>query len=277
MNKFVTYLAPAKLNLGLKITGKRNDGYHFLKTVFCLIDLYDEVNIQITENGKISLVEHKQAWPFTDDLSYRAAVLLQEYSGAIYGANIKLNKTIPSGAGLGGGSSNAATVLLVLNKLWGLNLDKNELIRLGATLGADVPFFIYGENALATGIGDIFNPIDIPEQYFILVKPSFHIPTKNIFAHLNIDFTHIDEINITAENLIMHKQNDLFKVATKLYPQLQNIVNDLSEYGTPAMTGSGSVIYLSFFDKNIAKKVAKILESSYNTYLVKRLKESPLR
>lgn len=276
-HKFATYLSPAKLNLGLKITGKRDDGYHLLKTVFCLIDLYDEVNIQITDNGKISLIEHQQAWPFYDDLSYKAAVLLQEYSGVSYGANIKLHKTIPSGAGLGGGSSNAATILLVLNKLWDINLSKDELIKLGVSLGADVPFFIYGKNALATGVGEILTPIEVPEQYFVLVKPSFHIPTKNIFSHLNIDFTQVDDKTITTDCLINTKENDLFTVATKLYPQLLNLANDLSKYGNPVMTGSGSVMYLSFIDKNVAKKVAKILENSYNTYLVKRLKDSPLQ
>jgi 4-diphosphocytidyl-2-C-methyl-D-erythritol kinase len=276
-HKFATYLSPAKLNLGLKITGKKEDGYHLLKTVFCLIDLFDEIDIQITNDKKISLIEHNQAWPFYTDLSYRAAILLQEYSGTSFGANIKIRKTIPSGAGLGGGSSNAATVLMVLNELWGLNISNTKLMELGISLGADVPFFIYGQNALALGIGEILSPVDIPKQYFVLVKPSFHIPTRNIFAHLKISNLNINADSITANWLINTKENDLFPIATNLYPQLQNIVNELQEFGNTSMTGSGSVLYLTFFEKNIAKKVAKILESRYNTYLVKRLHYSPLK
>lgn len=275
--RFATYLSPAKLNLGLKITGKRADGYHLLKTVFCLIDLFDEVSIQITEDKKISLIEHNQAWPFYTDLSYKAAILLQEYSGLSLGANIKIKKTIPSGAGLGGGSSNAATVLMVLNNLWGCNIPRDKLMQLGASLGADVPFFIYGQNAIAVGVGDLLSPVAIPEQYFVLIKPTFHIPTRNIFEHLKINTDVIDAEKINTDWLITHKANDLFPVAINLYPQLQSIANELREFGTPSMTGSGSVLYLSFFEKNIAKKVAKTLESRYNTYLVKSLQHSPLQ
>ena len=276
-NNFATYLSPAKLNLGLKITGKRPDGYHLLKTVFCLIDLFDEIDIQVTDNGKISLIDHRQAWPYHHDLIYRAAILLHEFGKPKFGVNINVQKTIPSGAGLGGGSSNAATLLIVLNRLWNINATHDELMLLGARLGADVPFFIYGKNAVATGIGDIFTPIDIEEQYFVLVQPSFHIPTKNIFSHLNFNMNQINHEEISTEKLISTHENDLFATAIKLYPQLLEIRDELQEYGKPAMTGSGSTMYLSFLEKNIAKKVAKKLENRYNTYLVKRLEHSPLQ
>lgn len=275
-NRFNTYLSPAKLNLGLKVLGKRADGYHLLKTVFCLIDLFDQIDIQITDNGKISLIEHNQAWPYYNDLAYRAALSLQQISNCNLGANIKIKKVIPAGSGMGGGSSNAATTLLVLNKLWDLALPKNELLKLGRSLGADVPFFIYGENAMATGIGEILSPVEISPQYFVIVKPSFHIPTKNIFNQLNLDSNTINEINITSEYLISSKENDLLPVAIKLYPQLKEIVNNLQSYGDVAMTGSGSAVFLSFNDPQSAKKVAKILENSYNTYLAERLGKSPL-
>ena len=169
-----SFLSPAKLNLGLKIVGKRSDGYHLLNTIFCLINLFDEIQIQITNSEKISIIEHKQAWGYQKDLSYRAALLLQDFTSCKLGANIKVKKTIPSGSGLGGGSSNAATVLVTLNQLWQTGLTKQELIYLGGSLGADVPFFIHGKNAWAEGIGDNLTTIDIPEQYFVIICPSLH-------------------------------------------------------------------------------------------------------
>lgn len=275
-HKFATYLAPAKLNLGLKITGKRDDGYHFLKTVFCLIDLFDEVGIQITDNGKISLIEHNHAWPFYDDLAYRAAALLQKFSPNDLGANIKIKKTIPSGAGMGGGSSDAATVLVVLNQLWDIQLPKHKLMDIGLSLGADIPFFIYGTNAIATGIGEVLEPVEIEKQYFVVVKPSFHITTQNVFSNLKLDFINMSAAVLSPTALIRDKENDLLSIAVKLYPQLQTIRKDLQQYGKVAMTGTGSALYLAYFDKNIAKKVANTLENRYNTYLVKRLSKSPL-
>lgn len=264
-SKFLIYLSPAKLNLGLKIVGKRSDGYHLLHTTFCLIDLFDEISIQVTNNGKISLLEHNQAWFYQKDLTYRAAVHLQNYTHSKLGANIKIKKTIPSGSGLGGGSSNAATVLIALNQLWQTNLKQDELINIGRQLGADVPFFIYGKNAIASGIGDIFTEIDIPEQYFVLVIPPFHLATKDVFAKYQ-----------TMNQDTTNDVNDLQRAAIAIQPTLEDIISKLSLYSTASMTGSGSAVYLTYFDKNIAKKVAKELESSYNTYLVSRLAISPL-
>ncbi|MDD3266976.1 MAG: 4-(cytidine 5'-diphospho)-2-C-methyl-D-erythritol kinase [Burkholderiales bacterium] len=272
--KFHNVLSPAKLNLGLKIVGKREDGYHLLKSIFCLIDLFDIIEIQITENGKISLIEHEQAWFYQKDLSYKAAKLLQEHTRSTLGANIKIKKVIPSGAGMGGGSSNAATVLIVLNQLWQTNLDKEELSALGVKLGADVPFFIHGKNALVEGIGEIITPIEIPELYFVIVKPSFHIPTKDIFQALDVNFAEVNEQEITSKWLLTKKVNDLETPAKKIYPQLNEVFSELKQYGTPIMTGSGSSIYLTYSDKNIAKDVAKKLEARYNTFLAASLPES---
>ncbi len=269
--QFHSILSPAKLNLGLKIVGKRDDGYHLLKSVFCLIDLCDRVEIQKTTNAKISLIEHQQAWYYKKDLSYRAAQLLQDYSKSRYGANIRIKKVIPSGAGLGGGSSNAATVLVALNYMWELGLSQEELIKLGLELGADVPFFIQGKNALVTGIGEIITPIDIPQLYFVIVKPEFHAPTKEIFSNLQLDLADIKPESITSNWLIEKKENDLEKVICKLYPQANDIFSKLNQYGHAAMTGSGSCIYLTFDDKISAKKVANILAPRYNTFLAASL------
>lgn len=274
--QFHSVLSPAKLNLGLRIVGKREDGYHLLKSVFCLIDLCDMIDIQITQNGKISLIEHNQAWFYQKDLSYKAAILLQKVTGSKLGANIKIKKVIPSGAGMGGGSSNAATVLVILNQLWNTGLSKAQLMELGLQLGADVPFFIQGKNALVEGIGEKITPIEIPETYFVIIKPKFHIPTREVFTNLVVNFDSIDTQKITINELIENKLNDLEPVVRQLYPNSNDIFSELNQYGNAVMTGSGSCIYLSFSDKLIAKRVANILTSRYNTFLAASLPESPV-
>lgn len=274
---FHNVLSPAKLNLGLQVVGKRNDGYHLLKSVFCLTDLCDSIDIQVTDNGKISLIEHYQAWFYQKDLSYRAAKLLQETTNCQFGANIKIRKVIPSGAGLGGGSSNAATVLLVLNQLWKTGLSNQELMSLGLSLGADVPFFIQGQNALVEGIGEIITPIEIPQLYFVIVKPNFHIPTKDIFANLNLDLPALSNNIRSIDEIMAKKINDLEPIARRIYPPLDDIFHELKQYEefeTPVMTGSGSCIYFTFNDKNYAKKLAEILSTRYNTFLAASLPQS---
>jgi len=275
-NKFYHYLSPAKLNLGLKIVGRRDDGYHLLKSIFCLIDLFDEIEIQVTDNGKISLIEHQQAWFYQTDLAYRAAVLLHQHlQNSQLGANIRIKKTIPSGSGMGGGSSNAATTLIALNKLWQANLSKAQLMALGATIGADVPFFIFGETALVTGIGEKLQAFSMPTSYFVIIKPSFPISTKNIFQNLNFSQTQ-PMAEITTTSLLIDKENDLFAVAQRIYPQLKLIYDDLSTYGQVAMTGSGSALYISFDNKQQASTVYHQLKSKYNAFLSQSIQYSPL-
>ncbi|MBP9742075.1 MAG: 4-(cytidine 5'-diphospho)-2-C-methyl-D-erythritol kinase [Burkholderiales bacterium] len=274
-SKFISYLSPAKLNLGLKIVGKRSDGYHLLKTIFCLIDLYDRIKIEVTNDSKITLVGHNQMWPYETDLGFKAASLLQKISGTNFGANIIIDKVIPVGAGLGGGSSNAATVLTALNYLWQLNLNNNELIDIGRSLGADVPFFIYGKNAYAGGIGDEFTPINLAQRYFVLVKPEFQIPTPKIFAAFKLDLNN-DFSFINSEYLLNTLSNDLEEVAITVYPQLKKIINNLAQNGKFVMTGSGSTLFMQFDDLENANKVAYALRKSYNTYLVKSMDVSPI-
>ncbi|TXH52874.1 MAG: 4-(cytidine 5'-diphospho)-2-C-methyl-D-erythritol kinase, partial [Bacteroidia bacterium] len=273
-NKFVTFLSPAKINLGLKILGKRADGYHILKTIFCLIDLFDEISIQVLNHNKISLVEHQQIWPYHKDLAYLAATTLQDICQCPMGANIKLKKTIPSGSGLGGGSSNAATVLIALNQLWQLNLSQDELISIGKKLGADIPFFIYGKNALATGIGEELTPISLPKLFFVLIIPKFHLATRDVFLNLNYENLKLNQNKLNQNNesekggddnkgsdddnnydnkdnddeynkkydldfLLNIRENDLFIPASTIKPQIITIFDDLKSFGNPAMTGSG--------------------------------------
>lgn len=276
-NPFINFLSPAKLNLGLKITGIRADGYHSLNSVFCLVDLFDEIRIQITPlKDKISIIEHNQAWHYKKDLVYKAAMLLKQATGCKLGANIKVKKTIPSGAGLGGGSSNAATTLIALNQLWKTGLSSDELIVLGIKLGADVPFFLLGKNAFVSGIGEILTPIDIPEKYFVIIMPDFHLSTKHVFEQLQLEHAGNILTNYSAEYLIASGENDLLSAAIKIEPQINKIMETLKSYAKPMMTGSGSALYLTFDEKNIAKKVAKELSTSYNTFLIKSLKTSPI-
>lgn len=175
--------APAKLNLDLRITGRREDGYHNIESIFCLIDLQDTVYLKPRDDGKIILHNPVGGIPQEADLSYRAASLLQKYARNPAGVEIWLDKKIPTGAGLGGGSSDAATVLLVLNRWWQCGLTQRQLIDSGAALGADVPFFIFGKNAFARGIGDRLDEMDIPKQWYVIVKPPVHVSTAKIFTH----------------------------------------------------------------------------------------------
>lgn len=266
----VSFKAYAKLNLGLKVIGKRADGYHLLKTAFCLIDLYDEIKINITQNNsEIKLLEHFAPWSEQDDLAYKAAKLLQKYANVKHGVAITVKKNIPIGGGMGGGSSDAAALFIALNKLWDINLSKNELMRLGLRLGADVPFFIYGQNAFAEGIGEILSPIKLEKSFFVLIVPNFGLSTKEIFKNLHLNLLPKD--NITPKYLLKTLENDLETVARNLNQELNQIFLELRNYGNPAMTGTGSTIYLKFNDLNRAKKVALELEKKYNSFLVSSL------
>lgn len=181
MSDFLSFPAPAKLNLFLHITGRRSDGYHLLQSVFRLIDLQDMVHLAVNNSGRVSRARPLPGVSESDDLTLRAAQLLQDYSQTKLGVDLWVEKHIPMGAGLGGGSSDAATVLLALNKLWQLHLDRNELLTLAMQLGADVPFFVFGQNAWVEGIGEKLQAISMAEQHFLLLLPTVTVPTAEIF------------------------------------------------------------------------------------------------
>ena len=175
-------MAPAKINLFLHITGRRADGYHLLQSVFRLIDLHDTVFLKTRDDGQIHRVTENAHVPEAQDLCVKAAKLLQAHSHCSLGADIGLIKNIPMGGGLGGGSSDAASVLIALNHLWNLGLNKKTLMELGLKLGADVPFFIFGENAWVEGIGEKIQPIDLPASQYVIVTPKVHVSTAEIFS-----------------------------------------------------------------------------------------------
>lgn len=247
--------APAKLNLFLHVTGRRDDGYHLLQSVFMLIDWCDRLHIERRSDGAISredLTDSQEqvvaALP-ADDLTVRAARALQAATGCRWGAHIGLHKAIPTQAGMGGGSSDAATVLLALNRLWNLALSRTQLQAIGLTLGADVPFFLGGQNAWVEGIGDIVRPLEptcsLPSARFLVVKPSLGLDTKTIFSHPSLKRdTQGATILSFATNCFDFGRNDLQITAQSLCPEVSHALAWLSRKGLCGrMTGSGSAVF----------------------------------
>ncbi len=236
--------APAKLNLFLHVTGRRHDGYHLLQSVFMLIDWHDTLHFETRSDGRISREDIGAVLP-DEDLTVRAARALQVFAPAGVGAHIALEKRIPSQAGMGGGSSDAASCLLALNRLWGLHLPLSVLVAIGLKLGADVPFFLHGCNAWVEGIGDSIQPIDIPNGRFVVVKTSQGLDTKAIFSHpaLTRD-SETATISGFAADPFGFGQNDLQAVAQCLCPGVTDALNWLRDRGLQGrMTGSGSAVF----------------------------------
>lgn len=251
--------APAKLNLFLHINGRRADGYHLLQSVFVLIDWADTLHLELRRDGQIHRHDLGPALP-QNDLCLRAAQALQRASGCTYGVDISILKEVPWGAGLGGGSSDAATVLLGLNRLWDLGWSRAQLLTLGATLGADVPFFIGGQNALVEGIGEQLRPLVLPPMRFAVVKPAVALSTAEIFSSplVTRDTSAAIVAGLLAENSSDAKpviwsgaaetefwgHNDLQPAAEALSPEVTEAVQWLkSRFGNSRMTGSGSAVF----------------------------------
>ena len=249
MKSLHNVLAPAKLNLFLHITGRRTDGYHLLQSVFMLIDWYDTLHFEVRPNGQISREDLSVPLP-TDDLITRAARLLQQSSGTSMGAHIAIDKSIPAQAGMGGGSSDAATCLLALNRLWDLKFSVGQLAQLGLQLGADVPFFLRGHNAWVEGIGEVITPIDLPPAQFVVVKPPEGLETSKIFGSeaLKRD-SKPATISVFAADPYGFGHNDLQPVAQRLCPQISESIAWLetarlaSAVVKGRMTGSGSAVF----------------------------------
>ena len=267
------FAAPAKLNLSLHIVGRRSDGYHLIDSIFSLIDLQDFLSVDILREDKI-IVKSNTASLKEDNLVSRAAKLLKEKTGTSLGAYIFLEKNIPIGAGLGGGSSDAATTLLSLNWLWQTGLSNLDLSALGLSLGADVPFFTKGRNAHVQGIGEIITPIKLEKKHYLVVFPNIFISTKKIFQSLDLTVERTISIMRSADQSA--RVNDLQETAFLLYPQLEQVNRLLSSFGKPRMTGSGSAL---FVEVNCTKEYSHIKEQlpkSWQVFYVKTLAEHPL-
>ena len=249
MRSLHNVLAPAKLNLFLHITGRRDDGYHLLQSVFMLIDWCDTLHFDVRDDGVIEREDVTVALP-ADDLVVRAAQSLQRASGTSLGAHIAIEKHIPAQAGMGGGSSDAATTLLTLNRLWGLHWPLSKLMPLGLALGADVPFFLGGHNAWVEGIGEKMTPIDLPAARFAVVKPNAGLETAKIFRSPELQrATETATMPVFAVNHYGFGRNDLQPVAQALCPEITEALQWLGSFGlSPRMTGSGSAVFAKLPD-----------------------------
>jgi 4-diphosphocytidyl-2-C-methyl-D-erythritol kinase len=266
--------APAKLNLMLRIVGQRPDGYHLLQTVFQFIDLCDWLIFHRVDDGRVSLKSTLEGVAESDDLTVRAAQLLKAETGCEQGVCIEVEKNLPMGGGLGGGSSDAATTLLVLNQLWGLRLSTERLMVLGLKLGADVPVFVYGHAAWAEGVGEKLEKISISEQWVVVIKPDCHVETREIF--LAKDLTRDSKSITIAEFIAGQHQNDCLDVVCRRYQSVKNALLALSEFSEPRLTGTGACVFAQFNSKEAAVSAYHVLKGSWQVYLAKGMNESPL-
>jgi len=264
--------APAKINLFLHVIGRRADGYHEIQTLFQLLDWGDEIRVRPADGGRITRLPVSYDVPETEDLVVRAARLLQSETASRQGAEIEVKKKIPPGSGMGGGSSDAATVLLVLNRLWGCGLDLDDLAGLGATLGADVPVFVRGRSSMAEGIGERLQPVSLGRRYYVLVFPGFSVSTRGVFSNAGLA-RDSDPISL-AEALAGAGRNDCEAVVRKQFPELAVMLESLEEWGRPMMTGTGSGIFIPMCDKKSAMSTAKAMKTLYNVRAVRGVDRS---
>lgn len=245
--------APAKLNLFLHVVGRRPDGYHLLQTLFRFLDVGDTLRIVCQQDPAIRLLNPLPGVAIEQDLCYRAARLLQECTGCRLGADIGLDKRLPMGGGLGGGSSDAATVLLVLNRLWRLGLSREVLQALGLELGADVPVFVFGRSAFAEGVGERLQPVALPPASYVVLIPPVHVSTQAIFSHPGLTRdTPETKIAALSEG---GGHNDLQSVVVALYPVVGEYLAWLRQFGDARMTGSGACVFAAFTERAVAERV----------------------
>lgn len=273
--------APAKLNLFLHVTGRRADGYHTLQSVFQLIDLADWVDVERRIDAAVVREGDLLSAP-DDDLAVRAARALQAASGCSLGATIRIDKRIPAGSGLGGGSSDAATTLVALNRLWGLDMPRADLQRIALPLGADIPFFLHGTNAFAEGVGERLRTVETPAAWYAVIWPQVHVSTKEIFADpgltRNTKPTKIADFSAAA-GLHPHAlfgANDLEPVARRLFPAIDQALGQLQRHGPARMTGSGSAVFVPTASEAEAQAAAADGPPGWRRFVVRGLGEHPL-
>jgi 4-diphosphocytidyl-2-C-methyl-D-erythritol kinase len=266
--------APAKLNLILHITGQRQDGYHLLQTVFQFIDFSDSLDFNIRDDAVISRQSDWQGVAEADDLIVKAARALQQVSGCQLGADISLEKRLPAGAGLGGGSSDAATTLVALNHLWGLALSVDQLADIGLKLGADVPVFVRGKAAWAEGIGEQLSAIEPEESWYLILQPDCSVSTMEVFQ--SSDLTRNTPAIKIRDFLRDGGHNDCESVVRNLYPQVSEALDWLSQFAVARMTGTGSCVFAGFDKQQQAESVYEKLPQGWEGFVAKGLNHSPL-
>ncbi len=266
--------SPAKLNLFLHITGRRDDGYHELQTIFQLIDLSDWLEFTQTDDLQIS-IDGLNSVDLEHNLIYKATQILKPYAQKITGLSIRVEKNIPMGAGLGGGSSNAATTLIVVNQLWQCGLSIEQLAKLGVKLGADVPIFVYGRNAWAEGIGEQLTFIDLEQKKYIVLKPDCFISTQLLFSQKTLTRNTKTSTFCAYQLTPFNFGNNFEPLARSLYPEVNEAMQYLDQFGIAKLTGTGACVFTEVTsDMNIDEILA---HSPCKAYLVNGLNESPLR
>jgi len=284
--ELLTYPAPCKINLFLHITGRRADGYHALQSVFLLLDHGDELRIRVRQDGQIVHMNPLPGVPPEKDLTIRAARALQQASQCTLGADIECIKRTPMGGGLGGGSSDAATVLMALNQQWQLGYSRQQLMAIGLTLGADVPVFIFGQTAWAEGVGEQLSavalPADMLEKYYVVITPQVEVPTAKIFAHQALtrdskplrmaDFSN----GANSSAFWQQAKNDMEAVVCALYPNVANTLLWLKQYGDARMSGSGASVFVAVDSEKKAHELIKNRPKNTSGFWSKGLKYHPL-
>jgi 4-diphosphocytidyl-2-C-methyl-D-erythritol kinase len=266
--------APAKLNLFLHITGRRPDGYHDLQTLFQLVDLCDDIGITLRNDGRIERLGGPRDIPPETDLTVRAAQTLQSVSGASLGASLRVRKRIPVGGGLGGGSSDAATTLVALNHLWGLGLTPAQLAEIGLTLGADVPVFVHGSSAWAEGRGEILTPVELPEQWYVIIHPRAHVATAAVFQ--------APELTRNSAKLTMRAffqaggRNDCESVVRTRFPEVAEALDWLARFAPARLTGTGACLFAAFTRAIDAERVAAKVPDCWTGFVARGLNTSPV-
>ena len=258
----------------LHIIGQRADGYHLLQSVFQILDYGDHLDFEITQDGLIQCQHALANVDSNEDLSIRAAHLLKKYSGCTQGAYIKLHKKLPMGAGLGGGSSDAATVLVALNHLWQLALSQDELAEIGLQLGADVPVFVRGHSAWAEGVGDKLQSVKLPSACYFVLTPSVQVSTREIFVAE--DLTRNSAPIKIRDFLNGHARNDCQAAVLTRYPEVGRALQWLSAYAPARLTGTGSSVFATFDEPQQARQVLAALPEGWRAFVAQGVNQSPL-
>ena len=266
--------APAKLNLMLRVTGRRPDGYHELQTVFQFLDLADRLDFRLREDGAIRRETPLPGVAEAADLCLRAARLLQQEAGVRQGVEIRLYKRLPMGGGLGGGSSDAASVLVALNRLWGCGLDEAALAALGLRLGADVPVFVRGRAAWAEGVGERLEPVELEQPWYLVLLPPCHVSTAEVFAAPELTR---NSAPITIRAFVAgDRRNDCLPVVRSRYPEISQAIDWLGQFGEARLTGTGACVFAAFTERAQAEVVLADRPPGLDGWVARGLNRSPL-
>ena len=274
LNRSFSFPCPAKLNLFLYINGRREDGYHELQTLFQFLDFSDQLTVTINNSGNITLENQLDDVVLVDNLIFRAAKLLQQYTQTSLGASLSIEKKLPMGGGVGGGSSDAATTLVALNYLWQTNLSLSQLAELGLKLGADVPIFVHGKAAFAEGVGEKISYCEPDEKYYVVLKPNVAISTAKIFQDPKLPRN--TPKRSLSQLLADVYTNDCEKVVRDHYPEVEQAIQWLVQYAPTRLTGTGACIFAEFDSQDAAIAVYQQRPTHLSGFVAKGVNRSPL-